>query len=87
MPIVHFSVNWWRTLHQQATVFNPALNPEIHGVMAWTLLLGVVAFTLLYVFLLDRRYRLAALEDDLDDRELDRAIAARVAEAQPAGVS
>jgi heme exporter protein C len=87
VPIVHFSVNWWRTLHQQATVFNPALNPEIHGVMAWTLWLGVLSFTLLYLFLLDRRYRLAALEDDLDDRELDRAIAARVAEAQPAGVS
>ena len=87
VPIVHFSVNWWRTLHQQATVFNPALNPEIHGVMAWTLWLGVLAFTLLYVFLLDRRYRLAALEDDLEDRELDQAIAARVAEAQPAAVS
>ena len=87
VPIVHFSVNWWRTLHQQATVFNPALNPEIHGVMAWTLWLGVLAFTLLYVFLLDRRYRLAAHEDDLEDRELDQAIAARVAEAQPAAVS
>ena len=24
VPIVHFSVTWWRTLHQQATVFNPS---------------------------------------------------------------
>ena len=47
VPIVHFSVEWWRTLHQQATVFNPDLDPEIHGSMAFTLVFGVLAFTLL----------------------------------------
>lgn len=81
VPIVHFSVNWWRTLHQQATVFNPELNPEIHGTMALTLWIGVLAFTLLYLALLDRRYRLAALEEGLEERELDAAIEARVAAA------
>jgi heme exporter protein C len=79
IPIVHFSVNWWRTLHQQATVFTPDLNPEIHGVMALTLWIGVLAFTLLFVALLDRRYRLAALEEGLEDRTLEAAIAARAA--------
>ncbi len=90
VPIVHLSVNWWRTLHQQATVFNPALNPKIHGVMAFTLWLGVLAFTLVYVYLLDLRYRLAVLEEGLEERELDAAIAQRVAEAprsQPVGVT
>jgi heme exporter protein C len=82
VPIVHFSVEWWRTLHQEATVFNPELSAEIHGVMAWTLWLGVLAFTLLYVFLLDGRYHLAALEDDEDTRRLDAAIAARIAGAE-----
>jgi heme exporter protein C len=81
VPIVHFSVTWWRTLHQQATVFDPELKANIEGVMALTLWFGVLAFTLLYVYLLDRRYRLAALEDDLDARELDQAIAERVAGA------
>ena len=42
VPIVHFSVTWWRTLHQQATVFNPQLNAHIHGVMAFTLWWGVL---------------------------------------------
>lgn len=79
IPIVHFSVNWWRTLHQQATVFTPDLDPEIHGVMALTLWIGVLAFTLLFVALLDRRYRLAALEEGLEARTLDAAIAARAA--------
>jgi heme exporter protein C len=81
VPIVHFSVTWWRTLHQQATVFNPELKANIHGVMAFTLWFGVLAFTLLYVYLLDRRYRLAVLEDDLEARELEHAIAERVAGA------
>lgn len=81
VPIVHFSVNWWRTLHQQATVFNPELSPEIEGTMALTLWLGVLAFTLLYLALLDRRYRLASLEEGLEERELDAAIEARVAAA------
>ena len=78
VPIVHFSVEWWRTLHQQATVFNPQLNPQIHGVMGLTLWLGTIAFTLLYVYLLDRRYRLSVLEDGRADRELELAIAERI---------
>ena len=81
VPIVHFSVTWWRTLHQEATVFDPALKAHIHGVMAFTLWFGVLAFTLVYVALLDRRYRLAALEEDLDARELEQAIAERLAGA------
>ena len=91
VPIVHFSVTWWRTLHQEATVFDPSLKANIHGVMAFTLWFGVLAFTLLYVYLLDRRYRLAALEEGRDDRELDLAIAERLAGAgtpeprQPSG--
>ena len=77
VPIVHFSVEWWRTLHQKATVFNPELNPQIHGVMGLTLWIGTIAFTLLYLYLLDRRYRLAVLEDGRADVELADAIAER----------
>jgi heme exporter protein C len=78
VPIVHFSVNWWRTLHQQGTVFNESLDAKIHGVMAFTLWFGVLAFTLLFVYLLDRRYRLLALDEDREDREVQQAIAERV---------
>jgi heme exporter protein C len=62
VPIVHLSVIWWRTLHQQPTVLNPDLNPQIHGIMLTTLLVGVLAFTALYVHLVLRRYELARLE-------------------------
>ncbi len=86
VPIVHFSVEWWRTLHQKGTVFNRLGKAEIHGVMAFTLLLGVVSFTLLYAYLLDRRYRLAALEEEMDDRELELAIVERINAEEPATV-
>jgi heme exporter protein C len=85
VPIVHFSVEWWRTLHQKATVFNPELNPQIHGVMGLTLWIGTIAFTLVYVYLLDRRYRLAVLEDGREERALARAIAERTGVAVSAG--
>jgi len=78
VPIVHFSVTWWRTLHQQATIFDPELKAHIHGVMAFTLWWGVFAFTLLFIWLLGQRYRLEALEETREDRELEQAIAERV---------
>jgi heme exporter protein C len=82
VPVVHFSVEWWRTLHQKGTVFNRELNPTIQGNLAWALLSGVVAFTFLYLYLLERRYRLAVMEDALEDRMLEAAIAERRAEAE-----
>ena len=83
VPIVHFSVTWWRTLHQEATVFNPELKAQIHGTMALALWIGVLAFTLLYVYLLDLRYRLEVIDEDRDERELEAAIADRVAGSAP----
>jgi heme exporter protein C len=62
VPVVHLSVIWWRTLHQQPTVLNPELAPQIHGIMALTLLWGVAAFTLVYLVLVRLRYRLARAE-------------------------
>jgi heme exporter protein C len=81
VPVVHFSVMWWRTLHQQPTVLNPELNPQIHGVMATTLFLGVLAFTALYATLLWSRCRLAADEAAADTSALSVAVNRRRAEA------
>ncbi|HEV7688836.1 MAG TPA: cytochrome C biogenesis protein, partial [Acidimicrobiia bacterium] len=80
VPVVHFSVEWWRTLHQKGTVFNRELNPTIQGNLAWALLSGVFAFTCLYLYLLERRYRLAVMEEAIEERALDAAIAERRAE-------
>ncbi len=77
VPVVHFSVVWWRTLHQQPTVLNPELNPQIEGVMALTLLVGVVAFSALYVALLVWRCELAAVEEERQVEALADAVARR----------
>jgi heme exporter protein C len=80
VPIVHFSVLWWNTLHQGATVLTPDFQTKIHGSMAWTLLLGFVALTLVFVWMLLVRYRIGALEDWTAGRELDAALAERRSE-------
>ena len=85
VPIVHQSVEWWRTLHQPATILDERrlLDPQIHGSMAWTLLVGVIAFTMLYAWLLIHRFRLAWIEEQAEDRLLEEALAERRAEAGP----
>ncbi|MBV8236714.1 MAG: cytochrome c biogenesis protein CcsA, partial [Acidimicrobiia bacterium] len=82
LPIVHKSVEWWRTLHQKSTLLdeNTFMHPHIHGSMYWTVMLGIVAFVLLFAWLLIHRYRLAKLEDRAEDEGLERAIAERRAE-------
>jgi len=83
VPIVHFSVTWWQTLQQDATVFNPKLDVEIHGTMALTLVLSVLSFTVLYAYVTMLRLRLAELEEGREQRELERAIAERIASDRP----
>jgi heme exporter protein C len=84
VPLDHFSVLWWRTLHQGATVLNPDLSPSIHGSMAWTLLLSFIALTLGFVWMLLVRYRIGVLEDWLGRGELDVALRERQAEGTAA---
>jgi heme exporter protein C len=83
LPIVHKSVEWWRTLHQKSSFLDEEtfLHPHIHGSMYWTAMLGIGAFLLLFSWLLVQRYRLAKLEDRFEDEGLERAIAERRAEA------
>jgi heme exporter protein C len=63
VPLVHFSVVWWRTLHQPATVLSPDPAP-MDARMALALLLAVLAFTLAGWLVLRRRV-LALAERDL----------------------
>jgi len=85
VPLVHFSVEWWRTLHQPASLLDERrlFDPQITGTMAFTLVLGVVAFTLLYAWLVIHRFRLARLEELADERQLADALAERRAEGAP----
>ncbi len=50
IPIIKFSVDWWNTLHQPASVFR-AGGPTIAPSMLWPLLVMALAFTLLFISL------------------------------------
>jgi heme exporter protein C len=85
VPIVYFSVTWWRSLHQ-----GPSIEPgrtSVHGSMAWTMLLSFVSFTLVYVWMIIQRYRLSGLQEREDDEGLAYALAERRAEGASAVVT
>jgi heme exporter protein C len=77
VPIIHFSVDWWKTLHQGATVFTANRTLLIHGIQAWTLLISFVGFTLLFFWLLRSRYRLEVRRESQSQIQLDEALLAR----------
>jgi heme exporter protein C len=59
LPIIKFSVDWWNTLHQGASVFRLG-GPTIDSTILIPLLLMAAAFTLLFVTLL-----LAAMRNEI----------------------
>ncbi len=63
IPLVHFSVYWWRTLHQPPSVMKPGpatMAPEI----LTALLVNAVAFTLLYAYFVAKRVATLRLEHE-----------------------
>jgi heme exporter protein C len=80
LPLVHWSVRIWRSLHQEATILDTDLDADIDGLMFFSVVVGVVAFSLLYVWMILHRTRVMAMEDMMEDRELDLALAERRAE-------
>ena len=56
VPIIKFSVDWWNTLHQPASVVKFD-GPAIHASMLTPLLLMAVAFTAFYVWILTVRVK------------------------------
>jgi heme exporter protein C len=62
VPIVHFSVLWWRGLHQPPSVLRPG-TPTIAPILLATLIANVFAFTVAYAWLLRRRVALERARD------------------------
>ena len=56
VPIIKFSVDWWNTLHQPASVMKMG-GPSIDGSMLWPLLLMAVAYKTYYLWVLLVRIR------------------------------
>ncbi|HZS93526.1 MAG TPA: cytochrome c biogenesis protein CcsA [Chloroflexota bacterium] len=65
IPIVHYSVSWWHSLHQSN--LNLTTDPTLDDRMEVALLVNMLAFLVFFLFLLGQRLRLAGLEQRRDE--------------------
>lgn len=77
LPIIKFSVDWWNTLHQPASVFRVG-GPTIHASILTPLLVMAVAFSLLFVTL-----HLAAMRNEILRRRIRTMRMMQAAQASP----
>jgi heme exporter protein C len=64
IPIVKFSVDWWNSLHQPASVLKIG-GPAIHSSILWPLLVMAIAYTLLFLAL-----HLTAMRAEIGQRKI-----------------
>ena len=84
IPIIHFSVEWWNTLHQPSIIktSSAGIESSVHGSILLPLFLMMGAFTMFYVALLVVRLRSELLAAKIRNARLSQ-IAGQTA-AQPA---
>ncbi len=61
LPIIKFSVDWWNTLHQPATITLTGA-PTMYVGMLWPLLLSALGFTVGFAAIVTARIRAAVME-------------------------
>lgn len=78
LPIVHYSVDWWRTLHQQASLnLVSGGDRNITGEMYWTLLYSWAVFTVVALWIAMHRYRVLRLEELAEEAVLEELLTQR----------
>ena len=75
LPIIKFSVDWWNTLHQPASVFRFD-GPTVHASKLWPLSVMALAFTALLVAIVLTTMRTMIVERKLE--RMERAREARL---------
>ena len=63
IPLIWFSVEWWRGLHPTPSITRPG--GGMPQEMLITLLVSVGAFTMLYITLLQQRIRIQSVSEEL----------------------
>lgn len=68
IPLIHMSVYWWRTLHQPPSILRPDKLPweNIQWPLLLPLLLNVIAFLLLYFYLLSMRIHIGEMRERIN---------------------
>ena len=81
IPIIKFSVDWWNTLHQPASVFKTT-GPAIYASMLWPLLIMAIGASCLFMTL-----HMMAIRNEILRRRLDRLTHQAVAAGEIARTS
>ncbi|MDE2362802.1 MAG: heme ABC transporter permease [Hyphomicrobiales bacterium] len=81
IPIIKFSVDWWNTLHQPASVFTTS-GPAIYSSMLWPLLIMAVGATFLFLTL-----HMMSIRNEILRRRLDRLTHLAVAAGEARGTA
>ena len=72
IPLIHFSVQWWRTLHQPSTLFKVGSSgepkPSMPTEFLYPLLTSILLMMVFYLFLLLYRARIEAQGEELSRR-------------------
>lgn len=63
VPIVFFAIRWWRTMHPQAVVTTSGL--ALASGMKPAFFMGLFAFTLLYLFFMQRSVRIERMKSEI----------------------
>jgi heme exporter protein C len=79
VPVVHFSVTWWRTVHPGPIIVNDALPPEMLATFLFTMACTIV----LAAVMIGIRYRIEALTDGVVQAMMEPAPVATVREPEP----
>lgn len=72
VPIVFFSIRWWRTMHPQAVVTSAGLN--LAGGMLPAFFTGLASFTLIYLYFMVRSVKIEKMRAEIQaikDNELN----------------
>ena len=81
IPVNHFAVEWWRTLHQGRSLAQLTPQDQLDGSFIGAMAVGFLAMTLVYAWLTVHRVAVARLEDLEADEDLRTALVERRAEA------
>ncbi|MDN4503116.1 heme ABC transporter permease [Alteromonadaceae bacterium BrNp21-10] len=76
LPIIHYSVEWWNTLHQGASLMKLG-KPSIEADMLWPLLLSLLGFVLTIATLV-----MLTLQNEIIRRELHRPWVQKLAQGK-----
>src|ERR1700710_1595643 len=80
LPIIKFSVDWWNTLHQPASIGLTGA-PTISASILWPLLFSAIGFTLLFAGITIARTRAAVMERRIRALLMAKAASATAQEA------